>query len=46
MEFYNIRSEITQKLLIEKGYNVVLLEAEWTDIYRVNKYINCINIFH
>ena len=37
-EFYNISSEITQKLLIEKGYNVVLLEAEWTDIYRVNKY--------
>lgn len=38
-EFYDIRSQLTQELMIKKGYNVILLEAEWPDIYRVNKYV-------
>uniref|UniRef100_A0A6C0JBP7 Erythromycin esterase n=1 Tax=viral metagenome TaxID=1070528 RepID=A0A6C0JBP7_9ZZZZ len=39
-EFYDIRNRLTQSLIQEKGYDIVLLEAEWPDIYRVNKYIN------
>lgn len=38
-EFYDIRSEMTKELILNKGFNIILLEAEWTDIYRVNNYI-------
>lgn len=38
-EFYQIRSSIT-KILIEKyNFKVVLLEGNWSSLYRVNQYV-------
>lgn len=38
-EFYNARAEITKRLIMEKGFNVIALEADWPDALRVNRYI-------
>ena len=39
LEFYERRSSITKHMIREKGYTMILLEAEWPDITRVNDYI-------
>ena len=33
------RAQITQRLLQEKGCTAVAVEADWTDAYRVNRYV-------
>jgi len=38
-EFYNIRAEITKLLIEEKGFNAVVVEADWPDAYRLNRYV-------
>jgi erythromycin esterase-like protein len=38
-EFYRERARITRRLIEEKGFNAVVLEADWTDVNRVNQYI-------
>jgi len=38
-EFYAERAKITQRLIQEKGFNVVAVEADWPDAYRVNRYV-------
>ena len=38
-EFYRERAEITKRLLAEKGFSTVLVEADWPDAYRVNRYV-------
>ena len=38
-EFYTHRSLITKFMIENMGYKVVLLEAEWPDIIRINNYI-------
>jgi erythromycin esterase-like protein len=38
-EFYRIRSEITKRLIVEKGFTGVAVEADWPDAYRVNRYV-------
>jgi erythromycin esterase-like protein len=38
-EFYCERLKITQRLIQEKGFNVVAVEADWPDAYRVNRYV-------
>jgi erythromycin esterase-like protein len=38
-EFYRERSRITQKLISEKGFRAVAVEADWPDAYRVNRYV-------
>jgi erythromycin esterase-like protein len=38
-EFYQARAEITQRLIAEKGFNAVAVEADWPDAYRVNCYV-------
>ena len=37
-DFYKVRANIT-KQMIQKGYRVILLEAEWPDIIILNNYI-------
>jgi erythromycin esterase-like protein len=37
-EFYQERARITQRLIREKGFNAVAVEADWPDAYRVNRY--------
>jgi erythromycin esterase-like protein len=38
-EFYRERARLTQRLLTEKGFTAVAVEADWPDAYRVNRYV-------
>jgi erythromycin esterase-like protein len=38
-EFYRERAQMTKRLIQEKGFNVVAVEADWPDAYRVNRYV-------
>jgi erythromycin esterase-like protein len=38
-EFYWERAEITKRLIQEKGFTAVAVEADWPDAYRVNRYV-------
>jgi len=38
-EFYRERAEITKRLLVEKNFSAVAVEADWPDAYRVNRYV-------
>ena len=37
-EFYEERAEITRRLIVERGFDAVALEAAWTDVERVDRY--------
>ena len=37
-EFYEQRARITRRLIEEKGFSAVAVEADWPDAYRVNCY--------
>jgi len=37
-EFYAERARITRRLIEEKGFTAVAVEADWPDAYRVNRY--------
>jgi erythromycin esterase-like protein len=39
-EFYQTRAEITRRLIEEKGFVAVAVEADWPDAYRVNRYVH------
>jgi erythromycin esterase-like protein len=38
-EFYAERAVITQRLIAEKGFTAVAVEADWPHAYRVNRYV-------
>jgi erythromycin esterase-like protein len=38
-EFYETRAAITKRLILEKGFHAVAVEADWPDAYRVNQYV-------
>ena len=38
-EFYRCRGEITKRLIKEKGFSAVAVEADVPDAYRVNRYV-------
>ncbi len=38
-EFYRERAQITKRLIVEKGFAGVAVEADWPDAYRVNRYV-------
>ena len=38
-EFYRERAQITKRLIEEKGFTAVAVEADWPDAYRVNQYV-------
>src|SRR5437764_4854071 len=38
-DFYRERARITRQLIAEKGFNAVVVEADWPDAYRVNRYV-------
>lgn len=42
-EFYEQRAEITKRLIREKGFTAVAVEADWPDAYRVNRYVRGMN---
>jgi erythromycin esterase len=42
-EFYSWRSEITKRLIKERGFSFVAVEGDWPDCYSVNRYIKGIS---
>ncbi|TFW34828.1 erythromycin esterase family protein [Massilia horti] len=38
-EFYQERARITARLIQEKGFTAVAVEADWPDAYRINRYV-------
>jgi erythromycin esterase-like protein len=38
-EFYRERAQITKRLIREKGFTAIAVEADWPDAYRVNRYV-------
>ncbi len=38
-EFYRMRARITRRLIEEKGFNIVALEADWPDAARIDHYV-------
>ena len=38
-EFYAERARITRRLIEDKGFHAVAVEADWPDAYRVNRYV-------
>lgn len=38
-EFYRERAEITKRLIREKGFNAVAIEADWPATHRLNRYV-------
>lgn len=38
-EFYTWRTEITKRLVAERGFSFVAVEGDWPDCYRVNRYV-------
>lgn len=41
-EFYRERAQITKRLIKEKGFTAVAVEADWPDAYRVNRYVRSV----
>ena len=38
-EFYRERARITRRLIEERGFNAVAVEADWPDANRINRYV-------
>ncbi|HEV8369517.1 MAG TPA: erythromycin esterase family protein [Pyrinomonadaceae bacterium] len=42
-EFYRERAEITKRLIKEKGFTAVAVEADWPDAFRINRYVRALS---
>src|SRR5438067_4360006 len=38
-EFYSTRAELTKRLIQEKGFQAVAVEADWPDAHRVDQFV-------
>jgi erythromycin esterase-like protein len=38
-EFYRERAQITKRLIYQRGFNAVAVEADWPDAYRINRFV-------
>jgi erythromycin esterase-like protein len=38
-EFYQVRAEMTRRLIEERRFNAIIAEADWPDAFRVNLYV-------
>lgn len=38
-EYYTWRSQISKRLITEKGFSFIAVEGDWPDCYRVNRYV-------
>jgi hypothetical protein len=43
-EFYRERAQVTKRLIREKGFTTIAVEADWPDAYRVNGYVQGQNV--
>ncbi len=41
-EFYRERARITRRLIEERGFTAVAVEADWPDAYRVNRFVRAL----
>jgi len=39
-EYYQWRAAITKKLIQEKGFDIIAVEGDWADSYKINQFIN------
>jgi len=39
-EFYRMRAQITRRLIAERGFDAVAVEADWPDANRLNRYVH------
>jgi erythromycin esterase-like protein len=42
-EFYRLRAQITKRLIAERGFSAVAVEADWPDAYRINQFVRARN---
>ena len=38
-EFYRARADVTRRLIREKGFTAIAVEADWPDAHRINRYL-------
>jgi erythromycin esterase-like protein len=38
-EYYTWRSQISKRLIMEKGFSFIAVEGDWPDCYQINRYI-------
>ena len=38
-EFYRLRAEISRRLIVDRGFDAVVVEADWPDALRVSRYV-------
>ena len=38
-EFYRMRAEISKRLIVDKGFDAIAVEADWPDALRVSRYV-------
>jgi erythromycin esterase-like protein len=38
-EFYSERAQISKRLILEKGFTAIAVEADWPDAWRVDRYV-------
>src|SRR5438067_7436355 len=38
-EFYTWRTEISKRLIEDRGFSFIAVEGDWPDCYRVNRYV-------
>jgi protein-L-isoaspartate(D-aspartate) O-methyltransferase len=38
-EFYRARAELTKRLIVEHGFTVIAVEADWPDAARIDRYV-------
>src|SRR5215213_10556651 len=41
-EFYRQRALITRRLIAERSFTAVAVEADWPDAYRINRFVRAI----
>ncbi|PCH33493.1 hypothetical protein WOLCODRAFT_147589 [Wolfiporia cocos MD-104 SS10] len=39
-EFYAHRANLTERLIEEKGFTAIAVEADWPDAFRINRYVH------
>ncbi len=43
-EFYRMRARITQRLIRDKGFGIVAIEADWPDAARIDDYVRHVDV--
>mgnify|MGYP003575225693 FL=1 len=38
-EYYTLRTAISKRLILEKGFNFIAVEGDWPDCYKLNRFI-------